>query len=224
MNEDIITRISMQSRSVRELIYEEMKEAILNKKYEPGTHLRERELAKEFNVSTTPVKEALRQLEKDGLVVTQARKGSFVSSNFMNSVEEIRWARAALEGVAARLAANKRTDDEIAKLESILMKMKFYTNEKNSQMLEKYNSKFHDFIIQIAKNNYISNQIEAVCSFDKFIRKNALSDLEEHERAFKEHSTIFEKIKEKDAVGAEDVMRNHINRSTNLTLNKNNSQ
>lgn len=224
MNEEIITRISMQSRSVRELIYEELKEAILNKMYEPGTHLRERELAKDFNVSTTPVKEALRQLEKDGLVVTQARKGSFVSTSFMNSVEEIRWARAALEGVAARLAAIKRTDDEIAKLESILLKMKFYTNEKNSKMLEKYNSKFHDCIIQIAKNNYISNQIDAVCSFDKFIRKNAMSDVAEHERAFKEHSAIFEKIKEQDAVGAEDVMRNHINRSTNFSLNKNNSK
>ncbi|MFC7687086.1 GntR family transcriptional regulator [Ureibacillus sp. GCM10028918] len=224
MNEEIVTRISMQSRSVRELIYEEIKEAILNNKYEPGAHLRERELAKEFNVSTTPVKEALRQLEKDGLVITQARKGSFVSTSFMNSVEEIRWARAALEGVAARLAAKKRTDEEITNLESILIKMKFYTNKKNSKMLEKYNSEFHDFIIQIAKNTYISNQIEAVCSFDKFIRKNALSDLKEHDRAFKEHHFIFEKIKEQEAVEAEDAMRNHINRSTNFSLSKNKSK
>lgn len=224
MSDDIITRISMQSRSVRELIYEELKEAILNKRYEPGTHLRERELAKEFNVSTTPVKEALRQLEKDGLVVTQARKGSFVSESVMSSVEEIRWARAALEGVAARLAAKKRTEEELEKLESILKEMEAYTKEKNSEMLKKYNSEFHDFIQQTAKNTYISNQIEAVCSFDKFFREKAMSHKEEHERAFNDHYFIFEKIKLQDEVGAEDAMRNHINRSTTFTLNTNSSK
>ncbi|MFC0274360.1 GntR family transcriptional regulator [Metabacillus herbersteinensis] len=224
MYEDIKKKISMQSRSVRELIYEELKEAILNGKYEPSFHLRERELAKEFEVSTTPIKEALRQLEKDGLVVTQARKGSFVSTSVMTSVEEIRWARAALEGVAARLAAIKRTDEELEKLESTIKSMKLYTQEKNREMLEKYNTTFHDFIQQIAKNNYISNQIDAVCSFDKFFRKKALSVTDEHDRAFQDHYFIFEKIKEQDAVGAEDAMRNHINRSTTFALKQKNGK
>ncbi|HZH60664.1 MAG TPA: GntR family transcriptional regulator [Metabacillus sp.] len=219
--EDIKKKISMQSRSVRELIYEELKDAILNGKFEPGFHLTERELAKKFEVSTTPIKEALRHLEKDGLVVTQARKGSFVSTNVMSSVEEIRWARAALEGVAARLAAIKRTDGELKKLETIINNMNIYTKEKNSEMLEKYNSMFHNYIQQISKNNYISNQIDAVCSFDKFFRKKALSDKSEHERAFQDHYVIFEKIKLQDAIGAEDAMRTHINRTTTFALVKN---
>ncbi|RKL65042.1 transcriptional regulator [Salipaludibacillus neizhouensis] len=219
--EEIKKKIKMQSRPVREMIYEELKEGILNGNYEPGFHLRERELAKEFDVSTTPIKEALRLLENDGLIVTQARKGSFVSTSVMSSVEEIRWARAALEGVSARLAAIKRTEEELEKLESIIKSMKIYTQERNSEMLEKYNSTFHDFIQQIAKNNYISNQINAVCSFDKFFRKRNMSDKEEHDRAFQDHFFIFEKIKEQDAVGAEDAMRNHINRSTTFALNKN---
>lgn len=213
-------KIRKQSRSVRDLIYEVLKEAILNGEYEQGHHLIERELAKEFNVSTTPIKEALRQLGKEGLVITKPRKGSFVSSSVMNSVEEITWARAALEGVAAGLAALKRTEDEIGSLQSIIKSMEKYTLEKNSEKLEEYNSIFHDLIRQAAKNDYISQQIESVRSFDQFIRKQALSDKDEHQRAFNDHLSIFNKIKEKDAEGAEDAMRNHIHRTKEFALDK----
>lgn len=219
-NNTLHERISKQSRSIRELIYEVLKESILNGKYEAGFHLRERVLAKEFNVSTTPIKEALRQLGKEGLVITKARKGSFVSNSIMSSVEEITWARAALEGVAAGLAAVKRTEEELEQLYQIILKMEKYTKEKNSEMLQKYNSLFHVHIRMIAKNDYISNQIESVRSFDQFIREKALSDKKEHERAFKEHFLIYEKIKEQDTEGAENAIRNHINRTKTFALKK----
>ncbi|GGB38935.1 GntR family transcriptional regulator [Lentibacillus populi] len=220
MESEINKRISQQSRSVRDLIYEGLKEAILNGTYEPGFHLRERELSKQFQVSTTPIKEALRQLGKEGLVVTQPRKGTFVSKSVMSSVEEITWARAALEGVAARLAAIKRTDEDLKKLDSIIKRMEQFTGENNTQKLRDYNSEFHHLICQIAKNDYIANQVEAVRSYDQFVRKKALSDVSEHDRAFKDHYLIYAKIKEQDPDGAEEVIRNHINRSLKIALNK----
>lgn len=220
MEANIHGKISQQSRSIRELIYENLKEAILGGSYEPGFHLRERELAKEFQVSTTPIKEALRQLEKEGLVISKARRGSFVSPSVMSSVEEITLARAALEGVAAGLAAQKRTEAEAEKLHLILLSMKKFTEEKDAEKLEKANMSFHEVIRQAAKNDYIANQIEAVRSFDQFIRKKALADKEEPIRAFDEHQGIYEKIKEKDAEGAEFAMRNHINRTKSFALGK----
>ncbi|EDL65585.1 GntR family transcriptional regulator [Bacillus sp. SG-1] len=213
-------KISEQSRSIRELIYEVLKEGILNGNYEPGEHLRERELATEFNVSTTPIKEALRQLGKEGLVVTKARKGTFVSNSVMSSVEEITLARAALEGVAAGLAALKRTEKELEELQSYIQRMKEYTEKKDSEKLEKINGLFHDAIRNAAKNDYISHQIESVRSFDQFIRKKALSDKEEHTRAFEEHLLIFTNIKEMNGEGAENAMRSHINRTKKFALGK----
>ncbi|QHJ70126.1 GntR family transcriptional regulator [Planococcus halotolerans] len=220
MEGNIHEKISQQSRSIRELIYENLKEAILAGRYEPGFHLRERELAKEFQVSTTPIKEALRQLEKEGLVISKARRGSFVSPSVMSSVEEITLARAALEGVAAGLAAQKRTEAEAEQLHLILNTMKKYTEDKDVEKLEKANIAFHEVIRQAAKNDYIANQIEAVRSFDQFIRKKALADKGEHQRAFDEHYAIYEKIKDQDGEGAEYAMRNHINRTKSFALGK----
>ncbi|WP_277679445.1 GntR family transcriptional regulator [Gracilibacillus dipsosauri] len=218
MDNEMQKKISLQSRSVRELIYEALKENILNGTYPPGYHLRERELANIFEVSTTPIKEALRQLDKEGLVVTQPRKGTFVSESFMSSVEEITWARAALEGVAARLAALKCTIEDKKRLDSTIQQMERYTKEKNTEKLKEYNYTFHNIIREVARNDYISNQVEAVRSYDQFIRKKALSDTEEHDRAFMDHYTIYNKIVKKDPDGAEEAMRNHIKRSAEFAL------
>lgn len=215
-----ITRISSQTRSVREILYETLKEDILSEQYEAGFHLRERELAKTFGVSTTPLKEALRRLEQEGLVYTLARKGTFVSKSIMSSVEEINWARSSLEGVAARLAAMKITEKELEQLEAIIEKMAIYTEEKNSEELMKLNLIYHQLIRKAAKNDYIAQQIEAVRSFDRYTRKKALAHTKEIERAYQDHHRIFEKIKAHDLDGSEEAMRNHIRRTASFVKEK----
>ncbi|WP_077597083.1 GntR family transcriptional regulator [Oceanobacillus kimchii] len=218
MDKDIQKKISMQSRSVRDLIYDYLKEAIINGEYEPGFHLRERELAKAFEVSTTPIKEAFRLLSNEGLVSTLSRKGTFVSDDIMSSVEEIARVRAALEGVAARFAAIKRTDEELIQLEAIINQMENFTNENNREKLNEFNSEFHQFIRKCARNGFIFKQVESVHSYDQYIRKKALSNIDEHEKAFKEHFLIYKMIVDQDPDGAERVMREHIIRSAKVAL------
>ncbi|MFS0750415.1 GntR family transcriptional regulator [Oceanobacillus sp. 1P07AA] len=218
MDKEISKKISMQSRSVRDLIYDYLKEAIINGEYEPGFHLRERELAKTFEVSTTPIKEAFRLLSNEGLVSTQSRKGTFVSADIMSSVEEIARVRAALEGVAARFAALKRSNEELVQLETVIKQMEKYTSENNREKLNEFNSEFHQFIRKCARNGFIFKQVESIHSYDQFIRKKALSNIEEHEKAFKEHFLIYKMIVDQDADGAERVMRDHIIRSAKVAL------
>jgi DNA-binding GntR family transcriptional regulator len=218
MENELLRKISLQSRSVRDLIYDGLKEAIINGEYKAGYHLKERELAKELNVSTTPIKEAFRLLGNEGLVITQARKGTFVSDNVMRSVEEISHVRAALEGVAARFAAIKRTEDEIKELEAIIKEMSIHTKEVNTEKLSESNRVFHQMIRQYARNGFINKQVEAVHSYDQFIRLKALANPVEHERAYKEHYEIFQMIKEQNPDGAEEVMRKHIIRSAQYAL------
>lgn len=205
--------IASQTRSIRDVIYERLKDAILSEQYKPGHHLKERDLAKQFGISTTPLKEALRRLEQEGLVTTSARRGTFVSGDIMNSVEEINWARSALEGVAARLAALKISDEEIEQLTAVIDKMRAYTEAKDAAQLIVLNEHFHKLIRMCAKNNYIFQQIEAIRSFDRSFRKKALSHKDELERGFQEHYEIYRNIIARDADGAEKAMISHIRRT-----------
>ncbi|WP_010280993.1 GntR family transcriptional regulator [Bacillus timonensis] len=216
INEPFKKRLISQTRSVRDVIYEFLRDSILSGEYETGKHLKERELSKEFGVSTTPIKEAIRRLEQEGLVSTQARRGTFVSEGIMKSVEEITLARSSLEGVAVRIATNKITDVEIEILEDIIRMMKENTIQKDKENLIQLNEKFHKTITQFAKNSYIQKQIEAIRGFDRFIRKKALSYTDELERAFYEHKSIFDKIVERDPEGAEIAMINHIRRTSEM--------
>lgn len=220
MSENVKESFKIQTKSVREQVYETLKNAIFDGRYEGGYHLSERVLANKFGVSTTPIKEALRHLEKEGLVITKPRKGTFVSESIMNSVEEINLARAALEGVAAQLAASKITDKELEELENIIKKMEFYTKEGNNKKVSSYNITFHNIIRKAARNDYIFQQIKSVHSFDQFFREKALDHHDELDRAFEDHYLIFNKIKNRDPEGAENAMRKHIHRTTLFVKNK----
>lgn len=208
--------IETQSKPVRRLIYEYLKIAIIEGSYEPGDKLIDRVLAEDFNVSTTPVKEALRQLEKEGLINTIPRKGSFVADHIMSSIEEIAWLRAALEGVAARLASSRRTDEDIVKLNKVIDDMEIATKNQDMDKLRSYNTLFHDLILSTSKNSYIVNQIESVRVYDLYIRKEVLSNYMEHKNAYDEHLAIFKAIESKDGEQAETLMRKHIIRSAEL--------
>jgi len=210
--------ITSKTRSVRDVVYEKLKEAIITGLYKPGFHLNERELARQFMISTTPLKEALRHLEQEGLVVTRPRVGSFVSNDVMMSIEEINMVRSAVEGVAARLAATKIDKEEMVQLGVVIKEIELYTAERNTEKVIQLNTYFHKLIGIFAKNNYVSKQIEAIRSFDLGPRSKLLSNFDELDQAFKEHELIYEKIIMKDPDGAEKAVRTHIDRSTRVVL------
>src|SRR5699024_7926370 len=121
MEKKIITSLNISS--ARNAVYEDLKKKILSGQFLAGTHLSERVIAKAYGVSATPIKEAFRRLEHEGLVITEARRGSFVSSQIMKSLEEITLVRSSLEGVSARFAATKITKEEIEILGRIIEEM-----------------------------------------------------------------------------------------------------
>jgi len=209
--------IQSQTRSVRTAVYEKLKKAILEGYYKPGCQLNERQLARQFNVSTTPLKEALRHLEEQGLIETRPRVGSFVALDVMVSIEEINLIRGAIEGVAARLAAMKITAAEIAQFDQVIKEMKLFTTTKNLPKLVEINDQFHKLISHCAKNNYIAKQVEATRSFDL---KKVLSHPDELELAFNDHYLIYTKIINRDPDGAEAAIRSHINRNVDFIRQK----
>ncbi len=207
-------KIDSETRLVRDVVYEKIKEAILTKRYKPGDHLVEREIASQFNISTTPLKEALGLLKQEGLVITKPRVGTFVSNDVMHTLEEINLVRAALEGVAARLAATKITKAEAEALGAAFAEMEEHTKNKDTEKIIASNDQFHKLIRVFAKNNYVYKQIESIRSFDSRFRAMALYQTGEPGSALKEHRQIFNKITAKDPDGAEEAMRLHIHYTT----------
>jgi len=211
-------KIAIQTKPVREMVSDFLRESILSGEYKQGEYIIERELADDLGISTTPIKEALRQLEYEGIVVTINRKGTMVSDNLMKSWEEINYARSAIEGVAAGLASLKSTNDKIEQLEDIIKKIEYFTNQENKDEIFILNMQFHENIKKFAKNTYIAKQIDAVRSFDQHFRERALSKEGELKYAYQEHSFILEKIKTKNYNEAEKAMRDHIRNTNNRVI------
>ena len=109
-------------RPLREIVYEQLKMQILRGKIVPGTRMMEVELADEMGVSRTPVREAIRKLEKEGLVTIEPRKGAYASDISLKDMVDTLEVREDLEGLAAALAAERMTDEQIQELTEISQK------------------------------------------------------------------------------------------------------
>lgn len=205
-------------KSLRDIVLESMRSAIIAGDLKPGQHLRERELAQMMGVSTTPVKEALRILSHEGLVETIPRKGTFVSLMVDSSIEEVLMLKAHLESLSARLAAQKITESELKALDCQVKLMENLSKHKVTSNLAEENSKFHMMIRNAAKNPILFQMVMNVIAFDKAFRKRALQYNEEVEEGFCEHKSIFEAIRERDPDLAECRMRQHIMRTAENVL------
>lgn len=199
--------------SVSDMVYESLKDAILKGRLLQGQQVNEREIAKQLNISVTPVKDALRKLEKEGLTTILPRKGTFVAEGIMNSFEEIYMVRSAFEGVAAQLAANKITDEEITLLGSHIAKMEIASNRGDVQQCILLNQEFHSIIREMSRNSYVIHQLKVIRSFEAVIQKQLLSEKDELLRAFQDHKQIYEAIARRDEEAAEAASRSHSKRT-----------
>ncbi|MGH0053466.1 MAG: GntR family transcriptional regulator [Sphaerochaetaceae bacterium] len=202
----------IQIKSLTEVVYEKIKEAIVDKKFEPGSRISERYLVEELGVSATPIKSALHTLQVEGLVEIRPRSGTYVTKNFQNLNENI-VIRAYLEGLAARFAAEKAVENDFKLLEEQLKVMEAFSNTSQHDEIVEANSEFHSIVHQIAHNPYIQQLIDVLRSFSLQMRHTILVNDDELQRGFHEHKSVYEAIREHDGELAEKRMRAHILRS-----------
>lgn len=207
------------SHYLGEKAYIILRDAIIAGEFAPGEWISERQLSERMGVSTSPIKHALKRLEYDGLVQNVPRRGRKVADVAV-ALEEVCLIRAALEGVGARLAAEKASTEDIERLHACLKVMEQYTAENRSKELVKANAEFHGLIRTMARSNYISQLVETLRVYDDKVRSEALSEPEEAHRGLEEHTRIFEAIKNKDGSRAEQEIGNHVIRSAQFVLGK----
>ncbi|MGI6486455.1 MAG: GntR family transcriptional regulator [Tepidanaerobacteraceae bacterium] len=196
--------------SLRSKIYKQLRNKILNGQYKPGDSLIEMKVAKEMGVSRTPVREAIRQLELEGLVSSIPNKGVIVQGVSEQDIEDIYTIRQTIEGLAARWAAQKITDEQLEELKDVLDLMEFYTEKEDTDKLSDLDTQFHDIIFRACN----SRPLETVLTnFHHFIQRARLVSMKSSGRAahaLQEHKRIFESLGAHDTEGAEKAMKQHV--------------
>jgi DNA-binding GntR family transcriptional regulator len=196
-------------RSLRELAYHDIRDAILSGTLRPGQRVKERDVAEQMGISTTPVKEALRRLEQEGLVVSQPRRGAVVSTLAQIPVEEIEEIRGYLEAMAARLAATRMTDAELARLVVIVDEMTRLTLDmREPQTRLEDVAVFHKLVREGSRNDFLVRFVETLTPFERVHRPEYL-DPAEATRILHEHQAILEALLARDGGRAERLMAEH---------------
>lgn len=196
--------------SLRERVFKSIREGILKGDYKKGDILRETVIARELNVSRTPVREAIRQLELEGLVYSIPNKETVVSGISEEDVQDIFLVRSRLEGLAAKKAAECITNEEIEELREVLELTEFYAKKEDITHIGELDHRFHD-LIYIAAKSKIMKQV--LSDFHSYIQKTRMASLATPGRIeglLKEHTAIFEAIKGQDGEKAEHLMNEHI--------------
>jgi DNA-binding GntR family transcriptional regulator len=205
--------------SVREHVYDGLRRAVLAGHFRTGEQLKERSLAEMLGVSTTPVKEALLQLQSEGLVRSEARRGVFITFG-RKQAEEMILARASLERTITYLAAERATPSMHDVMAALVVRMSEATQAGDVDMLIESNAAFHEAIHRASGCAYLRQILLGQAVYDDLTRAELMRNPDERMLAFTEHAAIQRFIAERDATRAERAMYDHVVRSGRLYLDR----
>ena len=190
-------------------IHQEIKEKILNGFYPPGRALGEVPLATEYGINRSWIRQVFHKLESETLVVRVPNRGTFVKSITSEDLQNIFQMREALEGMAAKLAARNRKDEELDQMISSFTK---YSKDSIDNLPEKLilGEQFHQFILKSSGNSMICDAMEPLKPHIMRTWNTGLNIPNRVNKAFKEHVEILDAFKEKNEDLAELKMREHI--------------
>jgi len=203
---------------LRELVFEALREAIIKGVLKPGERLMEVQLAEELGVSRTPVREAIRKLELEDLVVMIPRKGAYVSSISLKDVADVFEVRAAVEALAAGLAAERITEEELGELERILVKKAEIIEANDLDRLIEIDILFHDCLYQASRNGKLVQIINNLREHIHRFRSASLASPGRMREALEEHRKIVEAISERNIALAQALAQEHIENAENSIL------
>lgn len=200
--------------SLGEQAFRRLRDAIIQGALPPGRKISERGLAAAFGISAQPVREALRRLEREGLVVTLPRSGTVVAELGPGHLAELGRIRAALEGVAAALAAERLDEAGLKALTALLHRMAEGTATGDTAALDAANEEFHGRIHQAAGNAFLTRSLASLRAYDHRGQHRPVgSTPRDLPKALAEHRGIVAAFKRRDAALAEARMRGHVLRS-----------
>lgn len=202
-----------ENRSLTSIIFDRIREDILNNKYKVGEKIVEAKLADELGVSRTPVREALKQLELDGLVENIPNRGVVVKGITNQDIADIYTIRMEIEGIAAKWCVERMDDSHIDTLKEIYELMEFYTFKKDVEKCFELNTKFHETIYMATKSRYLEHVLKDFQIFMKSTRIKSLKTEGRMDNSLEEHRLILEALVNRDQELAVERIKKHIDNS-----------
>ena len=208
----------MESRPIREIAYEVLKHAIITGEIPAGERIVETDYADRLHISRTPLREALRKLERDGLVEYVLRRGVVVRAFTIADVEEIYTIRNALEMLTLPAIIANATEEDIASMRAQLREMDDLIAAKDYESLSPITRAFHRQMTNLCGQNRILRVIEGQ---DEFITRFSAMAIRQEDKLLEaqaEHYALVDLIEKRDLAGFQELTARHINRSKEMCL------
>lgn len=201
------------SGSLRVKVFNLLESAIINGEYCDGDSLNEIKLSQTLGVSRTPVREALMQLELEGLVKTIPNKGATVTGFSLKDILDIYTIRIEVEGLASKLCAENITDDEIKALEKIVDLQEFYMSKFDTSLLWQLDGEFHKIIYECSKNRPLKSMLTSYHNYIQRARDMSMRAKGRAEKTIAEHRAILNAIENHDGALAAKLTTEHVMRA-----------
>lgn len=203
---------------LRDVVFNTLRNAILTGDFEPGEKLMEIKLAEKLGVSRTPIREAIRRLELEGLVVISPRKSAEVASITKEDLTDVLEVRRVLESLAMDLACQNAGEDIIKELESNLVKFKNAIKKNDITEIATTDVEFHDTIYRATGNKRLVQILNNLREQMYRYRLEYIKDKATRETLIVDHRMIIDALKEKDAEKAKAAMLQHIDAQKKTVL------
>jgi DNA-binding GntR family transcriptional regulator len=202
-------------RSLTDEVRDHIRDGIAEGRYLPGERLREGTIAEVLEVSRTPIREAMRILEAEGLIVIEPWKGTTVATLSHKQVSDFYAYRELIEGLAAEMAARVITDDDIERLDVSLLQLEDGRGQTGSE-LGSGNEQFHQMIFDISGNRFLKQSEDVINTAKTLIWKPVYPNHERWQSAQKEHRKLFDALRARDPIAAKAAAQKHV-RNSGLT-------
>lgn len=205
--------------SLRGRVFNKLREDILSGKYKEHEELKEVSIGEELGVSRTPVREAFRQLELEGLITIVPNKGAYVTGITVKDVEDIYMIRSRLEGLCARWATEHISEAQMEEMEENVYLAQFHAQKGHHEQMAELDNRFHEILYEACNSKMLEHLLRDYHNYVLRVRRKTLST-GRGEVSNNEHKLIMEAIKSNDADKAEELAHTHmINAFENMVKN-----
>ncbi|HEY0185076.1 MAG TPA: GntR family transcriptional regulator [Rhodopila sp.] len=203
---------------VRQQVEDRLRQAIMDGTFPPGTHLADRLLCEQFDVSRSIIREAVRLLEAEGLVTVVPHRGPFVTLLSAAEASQVYEVRAALEALAGENFAERASDGERAELRRIYESLAAMRPGAGRQALLDVKRAFYDVLLRGCRNGYVARMLGQLLNRNTQLRATSLSDPDRLPHTVREMHRIVAAIEQRDRVGAGEACRDHVRAAAAVAL------
>lgn len=215
---DVSMRVATVAAPVRQQVVEVLRSAITSGRFAPGQRLIERDLCELTGVSRASVREALRQLETEGLIETIPNRGPLVSRLSAQDAASIYQIRGSLEALAAQLFAGVATDEQIEELEAAVGVLQQAYKSRDVDRIVEAKQRFYDILFEGSGNSIIASILQTMNARITMLRRVSLASPKRATPSIREIRAVLAAIKQRDPQAAYDASLNHVEQAAKVAL------